>query len=323
MVKKAGYFETAIDFGSRHFDFEKDCVGAEVHLAFHGQHFVICFPWFDFNELDGFGHPKPTLKGTPVKLNWLRRDDEDHMFGHEHHRDDKNRTVLRFACNQLIVRSRGQVTAAEARKAKARLVLWRDVFAKWWEVVGYDDLERSSSRVEQADSLECYFVYRAKDKKPRPIKSSKENSVSMTLSTSAGIDKKKLQRILKYSADGKYAPGYYVQLIDALKHYNQEKYRQSILDSATATEMALTQLLDNRLIAARPQQRRLIFDKYRQISGLTAGLKVLGETLPADIEAKIGTPRNRAIHKGAEVTHDQAKEALQLARTFIYAKLPF
>jgi hypothetical protein len=323
MVRQTGYFETAINFGGRHFDFEKDCVGAEVHFSFRGQHFIICLPRFDFDDWDRFGHPKPTLEGSRVRLPWLLRDDEDHVFGQELYRDDVNETVLGFACNHLIIRSRGQVTANEARKAKASLELWRDVFAKWWEVIGYDDLERSSISVEQHDSLECYFIDPVKGKKVRRIKSSKENSASIIFSLPAGIDRRRLQRVLKYSADGKYPPGYYIQLIDALKHYNQEKYRQSILDSATATEMALTQLLDNRLAAATPQQRRLIFDRYKQISGLIVGLKGLGETLPAGLDAKIGTPRNRAIHKGTEVTRDQAKEALELARTFLYAKLPF
>lgn len=323
MTKATGHFETSVDFGERHFDFEKDCVGAEVRFNFNGQHYIICFPNFDFDKLDGFGHPTPTLDNTRVKFAWLKRNSDDTVYGREHYRDPKNKLVLRFACNQLIVQSKERVTADLARKAKTDLLLWRDVFAKWWEVIGYDDLEGSSTRVEQTDSIECYFVYADKSKRARRIKSKKENSVSIIAGMSTGLDLGQLKSVLKYSSSGHYPPGYYILLVDALKHYNQGKYRQSILDSATAIEMTLTQLLDNKLTASTPQQRKLIFDKYRQISGLTAALKGLGETIPSDIGTKIGTPRNQAIHKGVEVTEAQAKEALQVARSYIYSKLSF
>lgn len=321
-TKNIGYFETAIDFDSRHFSFEKDCVSAEAHFTFKSRHYIICFPNFDFNKLDGFGHPTPTLEGTRVKLAWLKRNSEDDVYGRENYRNEKDKVVLRFACNHLIIQSRGRVTADIARKSKADLVLWRDLFAKWWEVIKYDDLEGSSTRVEQADAIECYFVSSDKSKKARRIKSKKERSSSITVSSSSGFDMKQVKKVLKYSTGGSYPPSYYILLIDALKHYNQEKYRQSMLDSATAIEMALTQLLDNKLSGSTPQQRQLIFAKYRQISGLTAALKGLGEVVPPDVGSKIGTPRNRAIHKGVEVTEVQAKEALQVARSYIYTKLP-
>ena len=153
MAKITGHFETAIDFDGRHFNFEKDCVGAEVLFTFKGQHYVICLPDFDFNKLDHFGHPTPTLQGTRVKLAWLKRSSRGDIYGSENYRDPKNKVVLRFACNHLIVQSRGRVTSDTARKCKADLVLWRDLFAKWWEVIKYDDLEGSSSRVEQADTI--------------------------------------------------------------------------------------------------------------------------------------------------------------------------
>ncbi|HLZ14894.1 MAG TPA: hypothetical protein VKQ34_02775 [Candidatus Saccharimonadales bacterium] len=323
MTRITGYFETSIDFRNRHFDFEKDCVGAEVRFSFRGQNYIICFPNFDFDKPDGFGRPTPTFDGTRVRLDWLRRKSGRCVFGSEHYRDPKNKLVLRFTCNQLIVQSRGCVAADKARKAKADLLLWRDVFAKWWEVIGYDDLEGGSTRVEQADSIECYFVYADKSKRTRRVKSKKENSISVIADISTGLNIKQLKRILKHSSSGQYPPGYYVLLIDALKHFNQGKYRQSMLDSATAIEMTLTQLLDNKLTASTPQQRKLLFDKYRQISGLTTALKVLGETIPSDVGTKIGTPRNQAIHKGAEVTEAQAREALQVARSFIYMALPY
>lgn len=301
-----------------YFEFEEDCVGAEIQFHFRGQRYLICLPNFDFNKPDGFGHPTPSLKGTRVKLAWLTGKSDDHIFGREHSRDPKNKKVLRFTCNQLIVRSSGLATADIARKAKTDLLLWRDIFAKWWEVIGYDDLEGSNTYVEQKDSLECYFIYAHNSRKTRRIKSKGENRISIVATMANGFNLTHVKRALKYAAHGKEPPGHYVLLIDALKHYNQKKYRQSILDSATAIEMALTLLLESRLANHSSLQRKLIFDKYKQIGGLTSALKQLGHAIPSDIGTKIGTPRNQAIHKGREIKKEEAREALEVARTFIY-----
>ena len=321
MTKIKGYFETAIDFGDRYFSFEADCVGSEVHFNFNGQYYIICLPNFDFKKPDGFGHPTPTFDNTRVKMDWLKSAQHKNTFGSEYHRDPKNELVLQFSSNHLVVRSRGAVSPELARKAKSDLLLWRDLFAKWSEVMRYEDLEHNDTQVQQIDSLRSYFVPSQKNKEARRIKNRKENHISIIANMTTGIEIKQLKTILKRASVGQYPPGYYMLLISALKHYNQKKYRQSILDSATAIEMTLTQLLDNKLVTITAQQRKLIFDKYRQISGLTSALKALGVTLPPDIGIKIGTPRNQAIHKGLEVTEAQAREALQVARAFIYRQL--
>lgn len=81
-------------------------------------------------------------------------------------------------------------------------------------------------------------------------------------------------------------------------------------------------MLDDRLTVTTPQQKNKLMKQYRQLSGLTLGLTTLGENITPDLKDKIGTPRNQAIHAGASVTETQAREALQVAKTFIYARLP-
>lgn len=113
-------------------------------------------------------------------------------------------------------------------------------------------------------------------------------------------------------------------MISALRLYNSDEYRQSLFDSATAVEISLTALLDMRLDKAEKGVRKLILDKYagKGISSLLIALKELGVDIKdGDIRAKIATPRNHAIHKGVEVSSEQAKDALDVAKEFIYSQL--
>jgi len=96
------------------------------------------------------------------------------------------------------------------------------------------------------------------------------------------------------------------------------------LDAATAFEMALIQMLDTRLSHLSPDEKKLIEDKYRQIVGISDGLRKLGCNVPsnADIKQRLAEPRNAAIHKGKVVSKIEAQEALQFAKDFIYSKFP-
>ncbi|WP_432973515.1 hypothetical protein [Dactylosporangium sp. CA-233914] len=320
-----GYFESLINFRDRRFTFDADCVGAEVRFSYKGQYFLICFPYFDFSDRGGFGHPKPTFQGTRLTMKWLIRESDRDSFGRANSWNDNSQEVRNFTCNQFVVRSRGRMTAAEARVAKKHLVSWRESFAKWFEVLEYEDLTNDGSKVRQAESLESFFIPADKSKTERRIKSVIERQpVAITVVLTDGVPRASLKRVLRLSASGLYPPGYYAQLISALKYFNREEYRQSILDSATAFETSLIKLLDDRLATAAAGQRKLIEDKYGQIVNLSIALRALGEALPPqnDIQTKIAQPRNRAIHQGVEPSESQAKDALLFAKSFIYSKFP-
>jgi len=319
-----GHFESLVNFGDRRFVFGADCVGAEVYFSNRGQTFIICFPNFDFLDRDGFDHPKPTFKGARLTMNWLIRESGQDSFGQESSRNDNNQEILTFGCNQFVVRSRGRVSAAEARLAKKNLVSWRECLTKWVEALEYTDLTNDGSTVLQADTLEAFFIPQDKKNARRVRSAAERQPVTITIMLGGSIAKARLKHALRLCSSGVYPPGYYVQLIGALKHLNREEYRQSILDSATAFETALIKLLDDRLATAPAGQKKLIEDRYGQILNLAKALRALGEGLPAqnDIQTKICEPRNRAIHQGIEPTEGQAIGALSFAKGFIYSKFP-
>jgi hypothetical protein len=239
--------------------------------------------------------------------------------------NEKNKKILHFSCSQLIVRSWGKMNAAEMRQAKNNIAEWRNILSRWLEVIEYTDLENTGMDVEQDDLLECFSVSPIKSKKARRIKNRVPTSIKMTINITAAVQKLTLKKALKLSATDLYPAGYYLLLISALKYLNQKQFRQCILDSATAFEMALIQLLDLRLNKITPMQKTLIEKKYQGLTNLATALRKLGENLPPenDIRIKIAEPRNKAIHQGVEVTKSQAVDALGFVKSFIYSKFPY
>jgi hypothetical protein len=232
---------------------------------------------------------------------------------------------MTFSAKELIIRSKDALSSNEARRLKKQLILWRDVIADWLEVISFVDYEHSGSNVEQADILrDCYLVPSAATKKHRRVISKLENSVTIIFNARSGISKEQLSLALKKSMLGYHPLPQFLFLISGLKYLNKKKYRECVLDAATAFEMVLTILLERRLASVSAAQKQLIEIKYKQIMNLYAALKSLGERLPVqnDVQTKVAEPRNRAIHEGQEILENEARDALNLVKRFTYQKFP-
>jgi hypothetical protein len=318
-----GYFEASLDFRDRAFVLAKDCIGSEVPFRYKSFALALCFPNFDMNDRDGFGHPKPTLKGTDIAMDWIKNRHnplDGKSYGSETYRNDKE--VYRFVCNQIIVRSKTEVTARHARGIKQALPEWQNMFIEWLEVLEYTDLEYGGVEVTQQTEIESFYV--RKYKKARQIREKDPQYITFVGSYSEGMKAVQLQKALYRSEHGKRPPAYYTMLIDALKHLHQHRYRQSVLDTATALEMCFTELLEKELSSLEARQRELITSKHEGVVKLHEALKKLGVTLPSqnDMIQKVAKPRNDAVHRGIEISHSQAKDALEFVRSFIYTRLP-
>ncbi len=90
-----------------------------------------------------------------------------------------------------------------------------------------------------------------------------------------------------------------------------------MLDAATATELALTDLFDGQLkdlpkpVSSALKLRRL------DLGRLVEFLKTLEVELPPTIQEDLIKPRNKAIHGGAAPTVVQARKAIELATELV------
>lgn len=330
MEEKQGYLETSIDFDENNFYLDGELIGAEVEFEFRERAYAICFPNFDLDEMKGmeetelvFYRPKTTNRDTNVKLSWFDTSGDRRPYGRAG-LNIKTKTVHTFSCSQMIIRSKEMVTLKEALSLKQDLLDWKNLFIGWQSVLNFQDLTGGNSlKVEQEEDLECYVV-ELPNGGFEPVAENQSFSSNIILTGSAPIissarDIKKT--VDKCSLD---LPPFdvHLRLINSLKLYRQDEYRQSLLDSATAAEMALTALLDIRLKDVEDSARTLITKKYMQIGNLLEALKGLEVDIHFDdIYKKIAEPRNKAIHKGATVSKEQAEDALKVAKKLIYDKL--
>jgi hypothetical protein len=323
-ARNLGYFETTVDFDARVIRLSEDCVGARVHFAFRNDHYVICFPNFDFNNLDAFEHPRPTAEGTKIRLNWIKDKLQGDNYGTEYSHNPVDKKVLKFSASRLVIQSRGPVNRAQARKAKNDLPVWSELFVSWLEALQYTDLSNSGIRVTQENDLQAYFIPLSDKRTNRRIKKRKQPASNIAVTLFDGFAKSDLQKALHIASKSIFSPGYYQQIISALRYFNSDNYRQCLLDTATAFEMAMIDLLDDRLKGITVAQKALIGDKYQQIIGLSDALRKLGVSVPTqhDIQTKVAEPRNAAVHRGVIVTRDEANIALVFVKDFIYSSLP-
>jgi hypothetical protein len=102
-------------------------------------------------------------------------------------------------------------------------------------------------------------------------------------------------------------------------------WRVAIIDAATATEVALTTGLVARLsttLSSSDVKKKL--DSTRMLGPRIKLAKTLNMPLPARIDEDMKDPRNAVVHKGADMTRDYAKAAIEAAWAVVrqYDPLP-
>jgi hypothetical protein len=106
----------------------------------------------------------------------------------------------------------------------------------------------------------------------------------------------------------------YYYLLDSKEALDQGNYRKSILDSATAVELCLNNVLKAKLLVDMAL-KNTILKNYNSISKKRELLNVIGVQLPNyDYQKEFEEIRNKAIHAGHLPNANQAEKAYSIAR---------
>jgi hypothetical protein len=324
--EKLGFLEASLDFDKNTLYLEGSLIGAEVDFEFRDRNFSMCFPNFDLKEIAGkeardivFYKPKTTSRGTNVEFDWFKTTGDRRPYGRAG-LDIKTQEIHRFSCSQVVIRSKYRLTQKEATAAKNDLIIWKNMFIGWLGVLSFQDYTESDLKVDQEEDLEAYIVnLPGNNTKPVVEKTERGADIIFTGRLPSILTAEDIKKAAGRCSLDLFPSDMHLRLINSLKLYNQDEFRQSLLDSATATEMALTTLLDLRLKDVETDVRLLIAKKYTQIGNLLEALGDLGVNLAfKDIYKKIAEPRNKAIHKGAIVDKIQAEDALKVAKNLVY-----
>jgi hypothetical protein len=285
--------------------------GVDVHIALP-----------DF-ERDVVGE---TVLHSRSRFDWVvffagrnRDDDRDWPFGGV--AKWKQDEVVEFTAHRLLVLPRHRVTLAKARKFKAAVDAWVELFELWIEVVAREDLHRKQIQVERQG--QSAFVWLARGKEPEgeflPVK----HRIMVHFGGKLTVSPWQWGKMLAKASAGATPPEAHVFLRNARHAKNVGHYRRSVLDSATAAELSLAQLRDAYLSNSDARLTNYVSTRARQIDGLVRFLKDMGRRLPDGIKNDLNEPRNQAIHAGHELDEETADAALGKAEEIADLAFPW
>lgn len=114
-----------------------------------------------------------------------------------------------------------------------------------------------------------------------------------------------------------------VYLRNALACLMRQDTRMAVLNSATAAEIALSEMLDAKLLGLPASIATIVVNATQGLSRLSSTLsKRFDVELPAGINQKLGQPRNRAIHSGEDLSFQTAAEAFEIAAAIVETAHP-
>jgi len=137
------------------------------------------------------------------------------------------------------------------------------------------------------------------------------------------LTRAQLDRCMKLAGNTQRPPLAWLLLRDARSLYRSTEYRRAILDAGTATELALTALIDS--YAARSGNPELVETmRNTQMLGpkLALALQYVPDSVPDHLRSRVIKPRNRATHEGEQTERGVAEFALNAATELIVNAYP-
>jgi len=269
-----------------------------------------------------------TVLHSRAQMDWVeffRKEDPEHeqpwSFGGVSRRKKGSGGILEFSAHRLLVLPKGAITRAEARKFKAVVDDWVQQFEMWIEVIAREDLHREQVWVERQGRSAVVWLDQGKAPKGEFLPG--KNRVMVHFRSALEITPRQWGKALSKASDGATPSEAHLLLRDARHAKNVGHYRRSVLDSATAAELALAKLRDDALAGSRGALQGYVRGKARQIEGLCQFLAAMGITLPRRIREEISEPRNIAIHAGRELDDETAGRALEKSEEIVNLAFPW
>lgn len=244
------------------------------------------------------------------------------------HPEEANGGIKEFSAHRLLVLSKDRVTLAQARRLLEAADAWVERLESWIEVFTQTDLYREMVSVEK-DGRSAYVWLnegegrrgKKKGRRGKTVSSAKPIRVVLMSGSPLALTPRDWGRLLLKASSGD-PPEAHLFLRDARHELNSGRYRRSVLDSATAAEVALAKLRDDYLIGGDAKVHEYVAEKARQLRWLEEFLRAVGIELPGAISQDISKPRNDAIHEGHKPSQETAGKALSKAAEVVDLAFP-
>lgn len=110
--------------------------------------------------------------------------------------------------------------------------------------------------------------------------------------------------------------------LTAYRAIKENDFRKAIVETAVASEIALTQAIENRLRLDQLPYTDKILEKFRMLSGRVELARAMGFAVPENIKSALVEPRNMVAHRGESPTRRQAFAAVSATAKVLGDNLP-
>jgi hypothetical protein len=249
-------------------------------------------------------------------------DDRDWPFGGVSSWDKGGQHgVGEFSAHRLLVMPKSPLTLREARNLKAAVDDWVELFEMWVEVVAREDLHRRRVWIEHQGRSAVVWLDRGTTLDGGIVAG--EQQLKFNFGAAFAISPWQWGRMLVRASEDRTPPESHVLLRDARRAKNVGHHRRSVLDSATAAELALVKLREDSLAKTRADIAHVVRRNVQGIGSIARFLEKSGKAIPPEVDNEIGKPRNVAIHAGGELDEQTAEEALARAEQVVDVAYPW
>lgn len=286
----------------------------------------VFIPSFSFDKATGRFAAKLHSRTRARWIDYYSRlpDGDSSPFGRVTSWNPLSGEVNEFTALRLQLFSKETATESEAQNLLHALDAWVESLDRWIEVFGRTDLHTGGFVIHQRHGESGYVWLDEGDGNQGKMVTPRHGGVAtITDVNPLEITPTIWAKLLAKASSGNQPPEAHLFLRDARRSMHEGRYRRSVLDAATATEVALTKLRDDVLANVDPNLNKYVRGKAQQISGLVAFLGGMGQPLPSSIQQRIGEPRNRAIHEGKEPVQPTAELALEKAEEVVGVASPW
>lgn len=202
---------------------------------------------------------------------------------------------------------------------------WQRRLFDWLETVAGQDLDPHEPYrwIEfEPPSLVLWTL----DENGKGYEASRPDSVEIKLNVpDAPVSRDQWRFVVAKANDGQETPIEYKLLNSARSALARGHWRRSVLEAATAAEVALTATLQHELSAGRADVAEALLDTHHALIRRDQLCRRLSIALPVsakDMKEGLAEPRNKAIHAGEDPAGSEAREAYRIARDVVRKLVP-
>ena len=200
---------------------------------------------------------------------------------------------------------------------KTRLFDGFDLFSSRWIPTG------ASLNSSIPDGLDL-FLWNECGKPERPYTGGQVSVCTPTISSllEVALTRPQFRDACKLASSNAALPVPYQFQLAAYRAIRDEDYRKAVIETAVATEITLTQALEERLSKENVPANLQTFKQYKTLGGRVKLAETMRLALPNDIREALVDPRNAVAHLGHHSTKKEALRAVLTSRTILIGHLP-